>query len=75
MWLTCLGYTPLEVVLAHVGGLIPDGLLRSLHRVAQLRATALELLQELHQDAALLLPARRGRNEKLTQVSADVGVS
>lgn len=56
---THLGYTSLQVVLAHVGGLIADGLLCSLHGVAQVAAAALELFQQLHQDAALLLPAGR----------------
>lgn len=52
------GDAPLQVVFAHVGSLIADGLLCSLHRAAQVAAAALELLQQLQQDVALLLPAR-----------------
>lgn len=63
LW-TNLGYAPLQVVLAHVGSLITDRLLCSLHRVAQVTAAALELLQQLQQDAGLLLPARGRTQEK-----------
>lgn len=57
LW-TNLGHASLQVVLAHVGSLIADGLLCSLHGVAQVTAAALELLQNLQQDAELLLPTR-----------------
>lgn len=63
LW-TNLGYAPLQVVLSHVGSLISDRLPGSLHGVAQVTAAALELLQQLQQDAALLLPAR-GRTQEM----------
>lgn len=55
---TNLGYTSLQVVLAHVGSLLADRLLCTLHGAAQVITAALELLQKLQQDAALLLPDR-----------------
>ena len=55
---TNLGNTSLQVVLAHVGSLITDCLLCSLHGVTQVAAAALELLQQIQQGVALLLPAR-----------------
>lgn len=70
LW-TDLGYNPLQVVFAHVGGLVADGLLRSLHGAAQVATAALELLQLLHQVAALLLPARRDFRCREDKSSAD----
>ncbi len=58
LW-TDLGDASLQVVLAHVRGMITDGLLCSLQDAAQVTAAALELLQKLQQLTALLLPARR----------------
>lgn len=62
LW-TNLGDASLQVVLAHVRGLITDGLLGSLHGGTQVATAALELLQKVQQDVALLLPAG-GRTEQ-----------
>lgn len=58
--MTHRGNVSLQVFLAQVGRLITDGLLSFLHGAAQLTAAGLEFLQELQQDAALLLPVREG---------------
>lgn len=44
-WHTNLGYCPLQVVLAHIRGLLTDSLLCSLHAVAQVTAATLKLFQ------------------------------
>lgn len=67
------GDSSLQVVLAQVGSLVADGLFRFLHRAAHLTAAAVERLQKLQQDAALLLTARGregGRERTLRGLSA-----